>query len=80
MKTTSLNQPVLIDTVGTNLEGGAFRWLQDAVANIRKGFEERAMIRELSSLDDALLRDIGIADDEIYRVRRQEAFTPRAWL
>jgi uncharacterized protein YjiS (DUF1127 family) len=37
------------------------------------------MRRELASLDDALLRDIGIDDEEIHRVRALERFTPRAW-
>lgn len=79
MKSTSVNQPVLIDTVGTNLDGGIKQWFRGIRASLVKGFEQRAVMRQLASLDDQLLRDIGIADDEISRVRRRESFTPRAW-
>jgi uncharacterized protein YjiS (DUF1127 family) len=34
---------------------------------------------DLAGMNDALLRDIGIADDEIFLVRQEARFTPRAW-
>lgn len=45
----------------------------------RSGANDRALRRQLADMDDALLRDIGIAEDEIWRVRNLETFTPRAW-
>lgn len=45
----------------------------------RAAAEERRMRRALAELDDTMLRDIGIAPDEIARVRAEERFTPRAW-
>jgi uncharacterized protein YjiS (DUF1127 family) len=47
---------------------------------LRRKLSERALRRHLADLDDALLKDIGVADDEIVRVRRLERFTPRAWI
>jgi uncharacterized protein YjiS (DUF1127 family) len=53
---------------------GALRALSRAIA-------ERRLRNKLADMDEALLRDIGIAEDEIYRVRERERerFTPRAW-
>ena len=50
------------------------------VAALRKSAADRSMRRQLASLDDAILRDIGIDQDEIWRVRNHETFTPRAWM
>jgi uncharacterized protein YjiS (DUF1127 family) len=80
MKTSSLDKTVLIDTVGTDVRGTVGSWIKGIFGSIRTGMELRATMRQLSTLDDALLRDIGIAQDEIARVRRGDAFTPRAWL
>jgi uncharacterized protein YjiS (DUF1127 family) len=49
------------------------------IGHVKAASAERAMRRELAGLDDALLRDIGIDDEEIHRVRALERFTPRAW-
>ena len=51
---------------------GALRALSRAAA-------ERRLRNKLADMDKALLRDIGIAEDEIYRIRARERFTPRAW-
>ena len=40
---------------------------------------DRSLRSSLATMDDAMLRDIGIADDEIHRIRQQQNFTPRAW-
>ena len=48
-------------------------------AHWRSTGNDRALRRQLAEMDDALLRDIGIAEDEIWRVRNLETFTPRAW-
>jgi uncharacterized protein YjiS (DUF1127 family) len=47
---------------------------------LRRRAAERRLRDELAMLDDAMLRDIGIAEDEIHRVRNLEPFTPRSWL
>jgi uncharacterized protein YjiS (DUF1127 family) len=49
-------------------------------ASLRKSAADRSLRRQLAGLDDAILRDIGIGEDEIWRVRAGDAFTPRAWL
>ncbi len=53
--------------------------LSNVIAGWRRAAAERRMRADLSELDAHLLRDIGVADDEIGRVRACEPFTPRAW-
>jgi uncharacterized protein YjiS (DUF1127 family) len=80
MKTNSLANDAIIDTVGSPVETASLKgWLVGLVAGMKRSMEERAVIRQIATLDNAMLRDIGVADDEIARVRRGEAFTPRAW-
>ena len=50
-----------------------------ALGTLRRSAAERRLRDKLADMDDALLRDIGIAEDEIYRIRARERFTPRAW-
>lgn len=45
----------------------------------RKAIARQQQIEELARMDAALLLDIGIAEDEIWRVRAREDFMPRAW-
>jgi uncharacterized protein YjiS (DUF1127 family) len=47
--------------------------------NARKAASERHLRAELAAMDDNLLRDIGVAEDEIYLIRAGQVFTPRAW-
>ncbi len=54
-------------------------WLSAKVGDWRQRAGDRALRRELAELDTALLRDIGIAEDEIWRIRSRERFTPRHW-
>ncbi len=49
------------------------------IDRLRKAAEERQVRQHLATLPDHLLRDIGIAEDEIHRIRACERFTPRAW-
>ncbi len=49
------------------------------VARVRRANEERRVREHLAALPDSLLRDIGIADHEIHRIRACERFTPQAW-
>ena len=67
------------ETIDTAPADGLLAPLKRAFAALRSARNDRMMRSELAELDDALLRDIGVADDEIYRVRARERFTPRAW-
>lgn len=53
--------------------------LLGALQAARSAAAERVLRDELAEMDEAQLRDIGICEDEIYRVRRRERFTPKAW-
>ena len=74
MKTTLLDTSMI--AADGRPSGGFFSGL---VAALRKGASDRALHRQLSDMDDALLRDIGLGDDEIYRLRQGTAVTPRHW-
>jgi uncharacterized protein YjiS (DUF1127 family) len=50
-----------------------------AQERIRQAAATRRLREQLASMDDAMLLDIGIAEDEIYLVRQGARFTPRAW-
>lgn len=63
----------------SSLFGSWLRRLSAAVGRMRAAAEERRVRQHLATIPDALLRDIGIADDEIHRIRACERFTPRAW-
>ncbi len=78
MKAQTLNSHALVSTraVDTN---PVVRWSTQALSRLRKASTKRALRRQLASMDSALLRDIGISEDEIYRVRAQEHFIPRTW-
>ncbi len=54
-------------------------WVRNFLGRLRKAGSDRALRRQLSEMDDSLLRDIGISEDEIWRVRAQQSFMPRAW-
>ena len=45
----------------------------------RQARADRALRADLAALDDAILRDIGVATDELPRIHAQEPFTPRSW-
>ena len=57
----------------------AFAAFSAMVASARKAAAERHLRAALAEMDDSLLRDIGVADDEIYLIRASQVFTPRAW-
>lgn len=64
-----------VDTVGQVL----WQRIKSALARIKAAIEDRQVRAQLAALPDSLLRDIGIAEDEIHRIRACERFTPRAW-
>lgn len=49
------------------------------VAAIRRDAADRRLRDQLADMDDAMLRDIGIAADELHKIRARDSFTPRAW-
>jgi len=53
--------------------------LGEAVAQVQRGMAERKLRHELAAMSDSMLLDIGIAPDEIIRIRAGERFTPRGW-
>ena len=55
------------------------RLIRGVAANLRAGAAKRALRRELSGMDEALLRDIGVPEDEIWRIRQLQEAGPRAW-
>jgi uncharacterized protein YjiS (DUF1127 family) len=69
--------------VGSETESpiaGLKRISQSLAARLRRRKQEWLLREELAGLSDRSLLDIGIAEDEIYRVRAKDSFTPRAWL
>lgn|SRR5690554_5559203 len=64
---------------GTSLVGSLLRPLWAVTGRMRAAAEERRVRQHLATLPDALLRDIGIAEDELHRIRACERFTPRLW-
>lgn len=54
--------------------------VESMLATWRRALAERKFRAELAEMDTRLLVDIGIAEDEVARVRAREWFTPRAWL
>lgn len=58
---------------------GIGSWLKGRIAAFEARRSDRALRRQLADMDDALLRDIGISEDEIWRVRAGHPFVPRNW-
>jgi uncharacterized protein YjiS (DUF1127 family) len=67
----------LHDTAGT--AGTIKAWMLSRVLHMRRASADRGLRRQLAEMDDMMLRDIGISEDEIWRVRAQQKFTPRGW-
>ena len=49
------------------------------IESFRRDAADRRLREQLADMDDAMLRDIGIADDEMHMIRARNRFTPRAW-
>lgn len=50
-----------------------------AIESVRRDASDRRLRDQLADMDSAMLKDIGIADDEIHLIRARSHFTPRAW-
>jgi uncharacterized protein YjiS (DUF1127 family) len=54
--------------------------LSTTIIKARKSAAERQLRADLAEMNDSLLKDIGVAEDEIYLIRAGHVFTPRAWV
>ncbi len=54
-------------------------WLGALLQTIRTEAQNRRLRDQLADMDTSMLRDIGIADDEIHMIRARSKFTPRGW-
>jgi uncharacterized protein YjiS (DUF1127 family) len=60
---------------GTSFGGRIVKLIQFLRAEAAK----RRLRDQLAEMDNAMLMDIGMADDEIHMIRSRQNFTPRAW-
>jgi uncharacterized protein YjiS (DUF1127 family) len=67
------------DSIQAGRSHVAQSWLGGLIESVRAAAAARSLRSTLATMDDNQLRDIGVADDEIYRIRRQDSFTPQAW-
>ncbi len=71
------------DSVAAPAKRSFARVCVDVVANLAAAARQHAINRrlrdQLAEMDDALLKDIGIADDELHMIRARRQFTPRRW-
>lgn len=64
---------------GQTTPSGLLARIRDGLAALGRAHAQWALRAELAALDDHVLKDIGIAHDELPRVRARDDFTPRAW-
>jgi len=71
------------NTVAAPAKRSIARICVDAITDLANAIRHQASNRrlrdQLAEMDDALLKDIGIADDELHMIRARRQFTPRAW-
>jgi uncharacterized protein YjiS (DUF1127 family) len=78
MKTSFLDQS-LISNSTTTAQGGFGGAVSGFVNGLRRAASNRALNRQLSEMDDTLLRDIGLGEDEIYRLRAGSSIKLQNW-
>ena len=54
-------------------------WAGDVFERVKRDVARRRLRHQLAGMRENLLLDIGVAEDEIYRVREHHDFMPRAW-
>jgi uncharacterized protein YjiS (DUF1127 family) len=81
MRTTALAPHELADDVSeaNPRNPGSIGLLRRALDGIAKALEDRRTMRELSELDDAILRDIGVPESDIRRIRAYTHVRPCIW-
>ncbi len=58
---------------------GLLGWFNDFIARRRAELAARALRRQLAELDETLLRDIGIAEGEIWKIRQHRDPSLQGW-
>jgi uncharacterized protein YjiS (DUF1127 family) len=81
MKTATLGRAGLDAPVGRpeSLIDRAQALMLEIGTRWRQAREDRKLRAELGTLGDGVLRDIGLGDDEIQRLRANDDLAPRSW-
>lgn len=67
------------DESGLSFGGRIATALQQIASKFQEALALRRSLREIEALTDRELSDIGLAHDEIHRLRRGDVFTPLGW-
>ena len=67
------------EAMGGTLFADAKAWFGAIAAKHRANTSARALRRELAEMDEALLRDIGIDEGEIWKIRQARSPLPLSW-
>jgi len=80
---TNLNAAAAHAAVAAEASAGLGRTVSGILGRWANAWREamvlRRSLREISNLTDRELADIGLAQDEILRLRSSETFMPRGW-
>jgi uncharacterized protein YjiS (DUF1127 family) len=80
MATARQGGPLVLEPISGQVAGAGLEGLVGTLTTrLRTYFADRRLREHLAGLDDALLLDIGIDVDEIWRIRQRHHFTPRRW-
>jgi hypothetical protein len=82
MKATTLEPTgaaASVADIGAQSANWFSRMVGMVAARLKADAADRALRRELAGMDAFMLKDIGIAEQELWRIRRQHRFTPNAW-
>lgn len=80
----SIQLHTLPTSVGTNdaglsIGGRIATAIQAVMSRFQDALKLRRSLREIEALTDRELSDIGLAHDEIHRLRRGDVFVPLGW-
>jgi len=64
---------------GLSVGGRLATAFQQIASKLQEALKLRRSLREIEALTDRELSDIGLAHDEIHRLRRGDVFTPLGW-
>lgn len=67
------------DAAGLPLGSRIAEAFQHIAATWQEALKLRRSLREIEGLTDRELADVGLAHDEIHRLRRGDVFTPLGW-
>lgn len=75
----TLGHQVSVSRPSETMLSNLFSWAGHGIERMKRDAARRRLLHQLAGMRDHLLLDIGIAEDEIYRVRGRHDFIPRAW-